>query len=69
MSKVIVKIELDGKRIGSKPLFMSDSLTEIREKIKEKTDVHYVFLDQDGIPVEEGDENDYTLENIEVNKS
>lgn len=68
MSKVIVKIELDGKRIGSKPLFMSDSLTAIREKIKEKTDVHYVFLDQDGIPVEEGDENDYTLENIEVNK-
>ena len=68
MSKVIIKIELDGKRIGSKPLFMEDSLSIIREKIKEKTEVPYVFLDQDGIQVEEGDENDYTLENIEVNK-
>ena len=68
MNKVIIKIELDGKRIGSKPLFMNDSLTVIREKIKEKTDVLYVFLDQDGNKVEEEDENDYTLENIEVNK-
>ena len=68
MSKVIIKIELDGKRIGSKPLFMNDSLTIIRGKIKGKIDVPYIFLDQDGMPVEEGDENDYTLENIEVNK-
>ena len=68
MSKQIVKIELEGKIIGSKPLLTNDSLTTIREKIKEKTKIAYIFLDQDGNDVSKGDENDYTLENIVVSK-
>ena len=66
MSKQIIRIELDGKIIGSKPLLANDSLSSIREKIKGKTKISYVFLDQDGNEVSNEDENDYTLENINV---
>ena len=68
MSKIIIKIELDGKRIGSKPLFENDTLTVIRDKIKGKTDIPYIFLDQDEIAIEANDEPEYTLKDIEVNK-
>jgi len=68
MSKIIIKIELDGKRIGSKPLLENDTLIIIRDKIKGKTDIPYIFLDQDEIEVEVNDEKEYTLKDIEVNK-
>ena len=68
MSKQIIKIDLNGKRIGSKPLFQEDTLTSIREKIKEKTKTSYIFLDQDENEISTGDENDYTLKDIVVDK-
>lgn len=37
MSRIITKIELDGKIIGSKPLSSNDTVSSIRDKIKEKT--------------------------------
>ena len=67
--KQITKIELDGKIIGSKPLFNNDTLVSIREKIKEKVDVSYIFLDNDGNDINKEDENDYNLENICVDKT
>lgn len=68
MSKQIIKIDLNGKRIGTKPLFQEDTLTCIREKIKEKTKISYIFLDQDENEISTGDENDYTLKDIVVDK-
>ena len=64
MKKQITQIELNGKIIGSKPLFLSDNLTSIREKIKDKTNASYFFLDNEGNIIKKEKENDYTLENI-----
>ena len=50
MTKQITKIDLDGKILGSKPLLSNDSLSTIREKIKDKVNVPYVFLDKMEIP-------------------
>lgn len=68
MSKQITKIELDGKPSGTKPLMMSDNLTTIREKIKDRVNASYIFLDKDGYPINKEDEKDYLLENISVSK-
>ena len=68
MSKQIIKIDLNGKRIGTKPLFQEDTLASIREKIKEKTKTSYIFLDQDENEISTEDENDYTLKDIVVDK-
>ena len=68
MTKQITKIELDGKIIGTKPLLMNDDLISIREKIKQKVNKPYLFLDQEGNIIEKEDEKDYLLENINNNK-
>ena len=68
MKKQITQIELNGKIIGSKPLFLSDNLTSIREKIKDKTNDSYFFLDNEGNIIKIEKENDYTLENIYKDK-
>ena len=66
MSKQIVKIILDGKAIGTKPLFGNDSLTTIREKIQDKTKEYsdYIFIDKNGDNINKENEKDYNLENI-----
>lgn len=46
MSKPIIRIILDGKAIGTKSLFMNDSLSSIREKIKEKAKKEFIYLDE-----------------------
>ena len=58
MTKVIIKIDLDNKRIGSKPLLETDTLIIIRGKIKAKIDNPYIFLDQDEKEIEISDEQD-----------
>ena len=68
MKKEIIRIQLDEKIIGSKPLLLNDTLTSIREKIKEKIKDNYTFLDNDLIEIEKNDENDYLLKDIEVEK-
>lgn len=65
MSKTITKIEFGGKIIGSKPLLSDETLTSVRNKIKEKTkDISYQFLDSDGNNIEIQDEDDYKLSDI-----
>ena len=66
MSKQIVKIILDGKSIGTKPLFENDSLTTIREKIQDKTKEYsdYIFIDKNGDNISKENEKDYNLQNI-----
>ena len=69
MSRIITKIELDGKIIGSKPLEEDDTLSSIRNKIKEKTkNINYQFLDSEDNKGEIEDENDYKLSDIINNK-
>ena len=68
MSKISIKIELDGKPIGTKSLLINDSLPYIRERIKEKTNATCIFLDQYGNPIDDQDENNYSLENILMEK-
>lgn len=68
MSKQVTKIELNGKIIGTKPLMLKDSLISIRDKIKEKVTVSYIFLNTDGKPVPKEEENSYLLEQISVDK-
>ena len=53
MSKQITKIELDGNSLGTNPLITSDTSTSIREKIKERVNVPYIFLDKNGQPIKE----------------
>ncbi len=66
MSKQIIRIILDGKPIGTKPLFENDSLTTIREKIQDKTKDYsdYIFVDKNGENISKENEKDYNLENI-----
>ena len=66
MSKKIIKIDLEGTIIDSKPLFLNDSLTIVRDKIKEKAKIPFLFLDQEGNDVSKDDENDYSLTDIIV---
>ena len=66
MSKKIIKIDLEGTIIGSKPLLLNDSLTIVRDKIKEKAKIPFLFLDQEGNDISKDDENDYSLTDIIV---
>lgn len=59
---------MDGNSLGTKPLITSDTLTSIREKIKERVNVPYIFLDKNGKPINREKENDFSLENISENK-
>ena len=68
-SKHVTKIELDGKIIGSEPLLSNDNLITIREKIKNKVNVSYIFLDKNGNPINVEKEIDLSLENISDNKT
>ena len=68
MSKQVTKIELNGKVIGTKPLVLKESLISIRDKIKDKVTVSYIFLDADGKPVSKEEEKNLLLEQISVGK-
>ena len=43
----IIQIELDGEIICSKPLFLNDNLISIREKIKNRINSSFLFLNKD----------------------
>jgi len=64
MKKQIIKIELNGKIIGTKPLILSDNLHSIRDKIKDKINVSYFFINKEGNAINNDIEKDYTLEKI-----
>ena len=64
MKKQPTKVELDGKIIFTKPMFKEDNLLSIRESIKDRIETSFIFLDQEGNPIDKNDENDFTLEDI-----
>ena len=63
--KKVIKIDLDNKRIASKPLFLDEYLTNVREKIKSKTkECQFKFLDKKGKVIKKENEAFYKLINI-----
>ena len=64
MSKQIINIELDGKIIGSKPLTLNDSLASIREKINNKANCPFIFLDKSSKKMIKENESELKLKDI-----
>ena len=64
MSKQIINIELDGKIIGSKPLTLNDSLASIREKINNKVNCPFIFLDKSSKKMIKENESELKLKDI-----
>ena len=64
MSKQIINIELDGEIIGSKPLTLNDSLASIREKINNKVNCPFIFLDKSIQKIVKENESELKLEDI-----
>ena len=64
MSKLVCKINLDGKAIFSKPLVLNESVDAIRNLIKDRISSSFIFLDQDGNAIDKSDENGFKLEDI-----
>ena len=55
---------MNGKIIFSKPLQLNDNLASVREKIKERMNCSFQFLDKDNNLVYVNDEGDFTIEDI-----
>ena len=68
MLEIITKIEFDGNKARSKLLTMSDNLI-IREKIKCRVKVPYIFLNKDEYPINKERDSDSLLENLTVKQS
>jgi len=62
--KKIIKFDLNGKIIFSKPLQLNDNLAFVREKIKKRMNCSFQFLDKDNNLVYVNDENDFIIEDI-----
>ena len=55
---------MNGKIIFSKPFQLNDNLALVREKIKERMNCSFQFLDKDNNLVYVNDEDDFTIEVI-----
>ena len=53
---------MNGKIIFSKPFQLNDNLALVREKIKERMNCSFQFLDKDNNLVYVNDEYDFTIE-------
>ena len=69
MTKVATKVELDGKKIFTKPMNQEDNLITIRELIKNRINCSFIFLDQEGNVIDKEDEEGFKLEDILVEKT
>ena len=66
--KTIIRIDLDNKRIGSKPLILQEYLSNIRNNIKSKVkECQFKFLDKNGKAINKENETFYKLINIIYN--
>ena len=66
MKKQIIYFELNNKIITSKPLLQNDNLTSIRNKLKNKIKIPYIFKDKEGKNISKEEENKLTLQDIIV---
>ena len=64
MGRKVIKFNLNGEVKFSKPFKTEDKLISIREKIKQRFDCFFHFIDQDNKSVDCNDENDFTAEDI-----
>ena len=68
-SKQITKIFLNGKSIGTKPLNLDDTLTSVRDKIKDKAKVPFIFINKNGKIISNKDEIKLKLKDINEEKN
>ncbi len=69
MKKQVIKFYLNNKpdkSIASKPLSQNDNLTSIRNNVKDKIKIPYIFKDKEGKNVLKEEENKKTLQDIIV---
>ncbi|EDR27320.1 hypothetical protein EDI_162090 [Entamoeba dispar SAW760] len=64
MSKVTVRVFLNGKSISVKPLNSQDNLKTAREKLKEKMSGSQQFLTKEGDLIDINDEDSFTVGNV-----
>ena len=64
MGRKVIKFNLNGEVKFSKPFQTEDNLLSIREKIKERINCSFQFIDHENNPVDCNDENDFTAEDI-----
>ena len=64
MGRKLIKFNLNGEVKFSKPFQTEDNLLSIREKIKERFNCSFQFIDHENNPVDCNDENDFTAEDI-----
>ncbi|EDR28950.1 hypothetical protein EDI_147640 [Entamoeba dispar SAW760] len=64
MSRVIVRVFLNGQSISVKPMNSQDNLKTVREKLKEKISVSQQFLSKDGDLIDINDEDSFTIGDI-----
>ena len=64
MGRKVIKFDLNGKIIFSKPFQSNDNLASVREKIKDRINCSFQFLDQDNNLIYVNDENDFIIEDI-----
>ena len=64
MDKKVLKFELNGKILFSKPFQTNDKLIFLREKIIEKMKNCFNFLDRGSNPVNIEDENNFIIDDI-----
>ena len=64
MRRKVLKFELNGKIIFSKPFQSNDNLRSLRESKKERVKCSFKFLDQESNPVDDNDENNFIIEDI-----
>ena len=64
MGRKVIKFNINGEIKFSKPFQTEDNLISIREKIKERFNCSFQFIDHENNPVDCNDENDFTAEDI-----
>ena len=69
MQKQIIKILFDNEPIGTKPLLLEDTLLSIREALKNRVNLPYLFLDKEGKEKKKEIEKDILLKDISENKT
>ena len=68
MQKQIIKILFDNESIGTKPLSIDDNLLSIREALKDRINLPYLFLGREGDEIKKGIEKEILLKDITENK-
>ena len=65
----MTQIIINGEPKGKKPLMLEDTLASVRENLKERIEIPYIFLDMDDNEIKNEDENNLKLKDISKEKT